>query len=256
MLYITILILLFWIDDTIALMIGASLFFITLPAVIITIYSVITSIPMNNRHGRTLLYWGLFNVLLLFAYFMFRQSSQGCDAFIMAEHYEKNSWRINDFIKYINSVFDDKTSVQIEFEDEKLSSFHVSSPCDTFMYCFWDEDAEVKKDSLMKVVGLTHAEYDNIHRKLKELDCVGFQITKSHPNDIVTIYFRRWGLGMYSFLIFQRPMTQDEKDAITSDGEYIPYNEKVAFHFGGGGFGPQVFPSEEKRRFMNTHNAW
>jgi hypothetical protein len=81
-------------------------------------------------------------------------------------------------------------------------------------------------------------------------------MSKSHLKDETIINFRRVGMGMYAFIVYNRLMNQDEKDYYMNDGQCIPYNEKVVFMYGGGAFGMQVFPNDEKEEFLLRHKPW
>ena len=255
MLIVTILIVLFWLDDFVAFMITIFLFFLFIPAIIAAVYFTIKSYRLSNRWQKGLFVWGIFNLLFFFTYLSFRLPTQRCSATLMAEHYEKNAKEMEEVIEYIDKSLDDSTSIQLEFEHGKASIFHVASKVDPFISCHWD-DAEVKKDSLMRVVGLTSDEYDNIHSRLSSIDCIGFKMSKSHLKNETIINFRRVGMGMYSFILYNRPMNQDEKDNYMNDGQYIPYNEKVVFMYDGGAIGRQVFPNDEKEGFLLRHKPW
>lgn len=255
MLIVTVLIVLFWIDDFIAFMIAISLFFLFIPAIIAAIYFTIKSWRLSNRWQKGLFGWGIFNLLFLLAYLVFRLPAQRCSVPLMAEHYEKNAKNMEELIEYIDKALDDSAAICLEFEHGKASIFHVASKGDSLMSCHWD-DAEMKKDSLMKVVGLTRDEYESIYSRLRSIDCIGFEMNKSHLKNETIINFRRVGMGMYSFVLYNSPMNQDEKDKYLNDGQYIPYNEMVVFMYGGGAFGLQTFPNEEKETFLLKHKPW
>ncbi len=255
MLIVTIIIILFWIDDFVAFMITFFLFFLSIPAIIAAIYFTIKSYRLSNRWQKVLFVWVIFNLLFFLAYLLFRLPTQRCSVPLMAEHYEKNANDMEELIKYIDKSLDDSTSIHLEFEFGKASIFHVASKGDSLMSCHWD-DAEIKKDSLMRVVGLTHEEYENIHHRLNSIGCIGIEMSKSHLNDGTIINFRRIEMGMYSFILYNRPMNQEERDRFMNDAQYIPYSDKVVFLYGGGAFGMQVFPKEDKKDFLLKHKPW
>ena len=255
MLLVTMLIVLFWIDPFIAFfaaILGALLF---IPSIIAVICITITSRRMENKSQKFMFGWGLFIVLFSIVYLVFQHPRQQCDATIMAKHYEKKAKDMEQFISYLDRALGDSASIQLEFEYGKASIFHVAAKGDSSMSCHWD-DAEEKKDSLMQVVGLSPAEYDKIHDYLRSLDCIGVEMTKAHLNAETVINFRRVGLGMYSFVLYSTPISAKEKEEYMSDDMYIPYNDKVVFMYGGGAFGSQAFPSEEKKAFLKEHKPW
>lgn len=255
MLLVTILILLFWIDPFIASMAafwGALLF---IPSIIAVICLTITSRRMENKSQKIMFGWGVSIALFFIAYWVFQHPKQQCNATIMAEHYEKHSAELGQFLSFVDRALDDSASVKLEFEYGKASIFHVAAKGDSVMSCHWD-DAEEKKDSLMQVVGLTPVEYDKIHNFLRSLDCIGVEMTKAHLNAETVINFRRVGMGMYSFVLYNTSISSKKKEEFMSNYMYIPYNDKAVFMYQGGGFGRQAFPSEEKETFLKEHKPW
>ena len=255
MLLVTILILLFWIDPFIAFIatfLGALLI---IPSIIAVVCITIASRRMVNKSQKFMFGWGLFIVLFSLVYLTFQYPRQQCDATIMAKHYEEKAKDMEQFISYLDRALDDSASVKLEFEYGKASIFHVAAKGDSVMSCHWD-DAEEKKDSLMQVVGLTPVEYDKIHNFLRSLDCIGAEMTKAHLNAETVINFRRVGMGMYSFVLYNTSISSKEKEEFMSNYMYIPYNDKAVFMYQGGGFGRQAFPSEEKEAFLKEHKPW
>ena len=135
MLIVTILIVLFWLDDFVAFMITIFLFFLFIPAIIAAVYFTIKSYRLSNRWQKGLFVWGIFNLLFFFTYLSFRLPTQRCSATLMAEHYEKNAKEMEEVIEYIDKSLDDSTSIQLEFEHGKASIFHVASKVDPFISC-------------------------------------------------------------------------------------------------------------------------
>lgn len=255
MLLVTILILLLWIDTFVSFMVAFLGALLLIPSIIAVIYITIASRRMENKSQKILFGWGIFIILSFIAYWTFQHPKQQCNATIMAEHYEKHSKEMEQFISYLDSALDDSTSVQLEFEFGKASIFHVAAKRDS-VWSYHEDDAEEKKDSLMQVIGLTPAEYEKIHDYLSSMDYVGVEMTKSHLNAETVINFRRVGMGMYSYVLYNTPLSTKEKEKYMSDDMYIPYSEKVVFMYGGGAFGRQTFPSEEKEAFLKEHKPW
>ena len=163
---------------------------------------------------------------------------------------------MDELVQYVDKALDDSATIVLEFEHGKASRFHVAAKSDAKMSRHWDEEAESKKDSLMNVVGLTNSEYEHIRAGLKKIGCIGISISASHPEVSVKLFFRRVGMGMYSYRLLYLPLTQEEKDLYMEENYYIPYSEKVIFQYGGGVMGPQTFPKEEKEAFLSKHKPW
>lgn len=174
----------------------------------------------------------------------------------MAEHYEKNKKEIEELVKYTDQALDDSVYVDLEFEDEEAEIFHVSSKGDSNISSNWNDEAGQRKDSLMKVVGLTPDEYEDICRRLDYIGCIGINKDTSHPNGKTIIYFCRAGMGRYSFILYDNPINREEKEEFMKHYEYIPYSDRVIFQYGGGVFGKQCFTKEEREGFLSEHQPW
>ena len=254
MLVVSILITIFWIDDFVAIAITVFGFVLSIPTIIASIYFTIASRKFSDRWQKALFIWGIFNLLFFCAYLIFRHPAQGCNANMMAKYYENNSEKIEELLKYIDEAQDDSTVLVLEFSQEDVSRFHISTnkgSCET-----WGEDAGIKKDSLMQEVGLTHNEYENIRAQLNEINCIGIVSNKIYPEDGVTIYFKREGWGMYSFIIHNSPINQKQKDMYMNFKSYIPYNNRVIFKYESGSIGSYSFPKKGKEKFMSKHKPW
>ena len=106
----------------------------------------------------------------------------------------------------------------------------------------------------MQEVGLTHNEYENIRSLLSNLNCIGIESDKRMPNNEVTIRFKRVGFGMYSFVLHNSPINQQQKDIYMNDMAYVPYNDSVIFMYGSGVLGSDTF--HHKERFLRKHKPW
>lgn len=250
MLVVSILITIFWIDDFVAIAITVFGFVLSIPTIIAAIYLTIASRKFSDRWQKALFIWGIFNLLFFCAYLIFRHPAQGCNANMMAKYYENNSEKIEELLKYIDEAQDDSTLLVLEFTPEEVCFFHIS----TSRGSYWEWDAELKKDSLMQEVGLTHNEYENIRSLLSNLNCIGIESDKRMPNNEVTIRFKRVGFGMYSFVLHNSPISQQQKDTYMNDMAYVPYNDSVIFMYRSGAIGSDTF--HHKERFLRKHKPW
>ena len=256
MLCVTFLIHCFWIDRLTAYMILMAFCWWFGPTIIMSIYFTIASCRLRDRWQKGLFAWGMFNVLFFGASLIHESRIQQCDAFFMAKHYEKNKKEMEELVEYTDRALDDSIYVHLEFEGGEVAMFHISSKGDSYIRQSWNDEAVRRKDSLMKVVGLTPEEYGSIRQRLDRIDCIGIAKDTSHPNGKTVIYFRRVGMGMYSFILFDNPINQEEKDRFMKGGEYIPYSDRVIFQYGGGAFGKQYFTTEEREEFLSKHQPW
>ena len=256
MLCVSFLILCFWLNPFLGMLSLLGFCWLFVPAIIVSIYFTIASCRLRDRWQKGLFAWGMFNVLFFGASLIHESRIQQCDAFFMAKHYEKNKKEMEELVEYTDRALDDSIYVHLEFEGGEVAMFHIFSKGDSYIRQSWNDEAVRRKDSLMKVVGLTPEEYGSIRQRLDRIDCIGIAKDTSHPNGKTVIYFRRVGMGMYSFILFDNPINQEEKDRFMKGGEYIPYSDRVIFQYGGGAFGKQYFTTEEREEFLSKHQPW
>lgn len=234
--------------DIIMIFVIIVLWWLSLPAIIASIIIFFINIRCRNVWEIVTTIWGIFNVLLLVIVF----SQSGCTPDKMAKHYDAHSDDMEKLHNYVKTAIDDSCSIDLEFDGRSAGIFHVSDASGEYQN-HWNEEAELLKDSLMTIVGLTEEEYKNIRKQLKDMDCLGIKFSQL-SSDRMTIYFCREGMGRYSYNIYSRPLTEKEKCNAIEDLALIPYNEYCIFEYGGGAIGPQTFTTEEKEEFMKRNN--
>ena len=249
----TIIILLYFYDKFMADLICLFLFFIVLPVIGASIVLFIKSFSFANTSWKVYFVWGVIDILLVVVYNVFVAPNNVCDPDIMAEHYEKNAVKMKELVQYTNQALDDSATIQLEFEHGDISIFHVSSK-NVSWSGHWDKDAEDKKDSIMALVGLTTDELEEIQDRLDELGCIGIITRKDRASCV--IWFRRVAMGLYSYILYDEPMSEENKEYYMEDPAYIPYSETVVFEYGGGAIGPQTFPSAQRDSFLSAHKPW
>ena len=234
--------------DIIMIFVIIVLWWLSLPAIIASIIIFFINIRCRNVLEIVTTIWGIFNVLLLVIVF----SQSGCTPDKMAKHYDAHCDDMEKLHNYVKTAIDDSCSIDLEFDGRSAGIFHVSDASGVYKN-HWDEEAELLKDSLMTLVGLSEEEYKNIRKQLKDMDCLGIKFSQL-SSDRMTIYFCREGMGRYSYNIYSRPLTEKEKCNAIEDLALIPYNEHCIFGYGGGAIGPQTFTTEEKEEFMKRNN--
>ena len=234
--------------DIIMIFVIIVLWWLSLPAIIASIIIFFINIRCRNVLEIVTTIWGIFNVLLLVIVF----SQSGCTPNKMAKHYDAHCDDMEKLHNYVKTAIDDNCSIDLEFDGRSAGIFHVSDASGVYKN-HWDEEAELLKDSLMTIVGLTEEEYTNIRKQLKDMDCLGIGFSQL-SSDRMTIYFCREGMGRYSYNIYSRPLTEKEKCNAIEDLALIPYNEYCIFEYGGGAIGPQTFTIREREEFMKRNN--
>ena len=220
-----------------------------LPVTIWALVVFVRSVKMRTKLEKIVFAWGCV-LLVLTGFFIFSpfNKEKPCNPDIMAEYCNEHEQEMRELVAYANQSLESGARMKLGLEKGKVKIFHVCSKNDSV----WLYNHYPKDEGLMKTVGLDEEEYDNIRKKLKDMGCFSIETHTTHE-DYATIGFRRVGFGMYSFVIYTRPMTPEEIEKYTEDLMFIPYNDHVVFQFGGGVLGIQTFMPDVKEDFMRRH---
>ena len=104
--------------------------------------------------------------------------------------------------------------------------------------------------NIYKQISLTNVLDEQDMKKLKseseDCGCIGIDINNYSSPDYSVLRFRRIGMGMYSFRLYDYPLTHQQQDSINANECLIVYNDSTVFEFGGGIFGVQYFVGKTK----------
>ncbi|SMC60728.1 hypothetical protein [Pedobacter nyackensis] len=93
-----------------------------------------------------------------------------------------------------------------------------------------------KMDSLIKPMGWSRATLAELKEKMDNAGCI--QIESGEPTKIG---FKRSGMGMYFFNVFDNPMPDSLKSNYDEMCTHIYVDPKLVLEYGGGAVGPQCF---------------
>lgn len=199
-----------WIIIAVIVVAGA-LLPITLLFLCYYIYSLFKSARPKSRHDRILLCLHAVDVVLIVtAVFLYYNTKQHCDAFVMEDCYLKNRQEMRSIIDEAKAWVPDSVVTGIVFE--KDGSLHVfASSCTTINYDNRDEkDGRLADEELAKI-GLSSKRLDLLFKRLKSVDCHGILINSGTVPPSTTLYFRKNKNGLFSFIFYDKPLTEKEK---------------------------------------------
>ncbi len=158
--------------------------------------------------------------------------------------FEDKKIEIYELKRYFNRIVPENRFVEIEFSsDHKLSRFGIKALDSTAgditapMFLEWNLSTETPKmDSLIRPMGWNRETLAELKEKLDAADCI--QIESGEPTKIG---FKRSGMGIYFFNVFDNPMPDSLKRYYDESCAHIYVGPKLALEFGGGAFGPQCF---------------
>ena len=192
------------------------LFFITLPVIGFWIYSFIKSIKRRSKTDRVLLLFHIADLLLLGLIICLDNSpTRDCSAEIMAEHYEKYDNEMRNVAKQAREMIPDcGGEIVYEFGDSIYVS-HNPVPSDNQLF--------------------------RLKEQLENVGCIGIVTDNRGERDYTTLRFRRKGMGLYSFRLYDEPLTRKQQDSLNANDCLIVYNDSTVFEFGSGVLGAQFF---------------
>ncbi|KQR93746.1 hypothetical protein ASG01_07740 [Chryseobacterium sp. Leaf180] len=161
---------------------------------------------------------------------------------LKSEYFSKEK-EIADLINYYNQIKPNDYLVDIEFKDNKiLNRLQITTLKDSshqVIYQEWDVDIrDLQKDSLKSILNWDVNDIKGLKERLDKANCISVE-----DGEPIKIGFKRSGLGMYSFNIFQE--IQTDRSAFKNRCEYVLVNRNLMLEYGGGAIGPQCFSKQE-----------
>lgn len=156
----------------------------------------------------------------------------------LKEEYYSNKKEIQELIIYYNTIKPQNYIVEIEFKNNQLLTrlTILERNSSNVVYQKWDVHVdEIQSHELTKYLGWNTDDVKNLKEKLDKANCISLE-----EGEPMKIGFKRSGLGMFSFNIFQ-DKTTDRNDY--NDGcKYILIDRYLCLEYGGGAVGNQCFP--------------
>jgi hypothetical protein len=162
----------------------------------------------------------------------------------LKENFEAKKTEIYELKRYFNNIIPENRFVEIEFDnDNTLARFGIrvldsaSGDPNLPMFLEWDVKTNTQRmDSIIKPLGWTRETLKTLKEKLDKANCI--QIESGEPTKIG---FRRSGMGMYFFNVFDEPIPDNQKANYNDSCTYILANDRLVLEYGGGAIGAQCF---------------
>jgi len=161
----------------------------------------------------------------------------------LTESFEKNKTEIYELKKHYNEIVPKDKFIEIEFENDNslgrfgIRDFNSNGP----MFLEWDLEINTERmDSILKPIGWTRETLNTLKEKLDNADCI--QIESGEPTKIG---FKRSGMGMYSFNVFDQQIPDYLIEQYNDSCTYILVNKRLVLEYGGGAIGSQCFYNME-----------
>jgi hypothetical protein len=137
-----------------------------------------------------------------------------------------------------------RTDTEIEFENKntevQLGTQVVSSNTNNnhkSIFLEWNlKINDLRTDSIIQTIGWSRETLKELKDKLDNANCIGI-----HNGEPFKISFKRSGMGMYSFNVFDKPIPETKREYYNDSCTYILVNDKLVLEYGGGAVGSQCF---------------
>jgi len=162
----------------------------------------------------------------------------------LKNNFNEKKKEIYELKKYFNEIVPKNRFVEIEFDnDNTLFRFGIQVLDTTAgdpngpMFLEWNLKTNTSRmDSIIKPLGWTREIFKILKEKLDKANCI--QIESGDPTKIG---FKRFGMGMYSFNVFENSIPDSLKSYYNDSCTYILVNDKLVLEYGGGAIGTQCF---------------
>ena len=176
----------------------------------------------------------IINIMIASAFGAFDKDYSVSD---LKEEYNSKEKEIDDLILYFNQIKPKDKIVSIEFKDDKtLSRLQIDFKDSTkAIFQQWDIPVNnLLNPKLVKDLDWNDEKIKLLKKKLDKADCISIE-----DGEPIKIGFKRIGMGMYSFNIFQDKATDIYN--YNNSCQYILVSKKLALEYGGGAIGTQCF---------------
>ena len=179
--------------------------------------------------------------------FTIRHTEKPCDAFVMEDCYFENRSEMRRIIKEVKTWVPDSVMSGIVFKkDGSLDVF--TSTYNTINFSDYDPQHGRHADEERTKTGLSNKQLDLLFKWLKGVGRHGILLNASTVPPSTTLYFRRNTTGLFSFMLYDKPLTEKEKADIDAPN-MIPFGD-VAFRYEPSNKSDKTFP--KKAEFMKA----
>ena len=245
-----------YIDSLGSILVGMLwLWFIFLPIFIIVLFSFIRClIPPTSICKKVVLFLHILNVVLLFMFYIILPKPEPCDAALMEKHFKIHQDEMYDLVRYVRSALDDSCSITLEYRDNKVKRFIIDNNSEHKTCTSIKNQEELEK--ILHTAGLSMQELTVIQEKMHKAGIIGIDIEKNPISGYMAnksiLQYRWYGINIYEFALYDRPLTEEEKHDASSMDQFIVYNDSVVFESYGGYPGGRGFPDIDE--YQSQHH--
>ena len=152
----------------------------------------------------------------------------------MIEHYDTHQTQFATAGQTLREViYPHKVLIELDGDDVEILHTRIGKAYASN----WPHGNKALTDSIFNRLQLSEADFKAIQQSLSSVDCIGY----SNFRDEDDFSYKRAAMGMYTYLMFPRPLPDSLIEVYNDSCRYNLYTPRVVFEYGGGAFGPQCF---------------
>lgn len=149
----------------------AWLLFVSVPLLIVYIISFFRSLSFRTVLHKIIFGEHILNIVLWFLFYFMLPKAEPITAAMMENHYLSHQHEMRDLVEYTRSCLEDSTGIDFQMRNGEVVELGVNRLWEAG--AFWDKEGESQRDSVLNLVGITKAEFDNIQSKMKAAGIIG-----------------------------------------------------------------------------------
>jgi hypothetical protein len=165
------------------------------------------------------------------------------DKAALIENFNEKRADIYNLKHYFNKIVPKYKKVDVEFKDDneidRINIFPIDTGRGSDLTTSGGSELKIgskKLDSLLSLLGWTNETLRTLKERLDQANCIS--ITSGEPADIG---FKRSGMGMYFFNVFDKPMPDSVKKQYAGSCTYIYVNDRLVLEYGEARLARNVF---------------
>ncbi|MBO7563165.1 MAG: hypothetical protein J6T04_09830 [Bacteroidales bacterium] len=224
---------------------------IVLAILVFAVLSVIFGIKAGGMHAIAIISLCVVIVIAFVLLLTVRIPNYDCDPFKMKKFYEKNGNKLNELVQYSLNSAENRQLLDSAGNGKYRNNCFIGRDSKYVIseQLLHDSNSVYLEDIGFDKVGIEKEEFESIKRRLINTGCQNIEISA----DYCDVGYKYVGLGLYSFRIYSRDLTEEEKKSYMDDPCFLPYNRRVLFEFGGGAVGPQSFGAWEIDEYLKDN---
>ncbi|MDO5443925.1 MAG: hypothetical protein Q4G10_09660 [Bacteroidia bacterium] len=191
---------------------------------------------------RVLAVAGIAAVLLFFAV---RVPDYSCDAGKMEKHYLENASTFSEVTGAVEAVLGSEYNLTMDLHGGMADKFYLRRSTLSKSPVLMGSDAN--RDSLLHECGIVPDGFKHLEKSIHDAGCTGIE---THLPDYFELTYRTVALTDYRYRVHLKPMTRKQKEEYLSDPHFIPYNDKIVFHYLGDPEWNDAFPPSDKAAIL------